>query len=495
MQNKVFLCILDGFSLGEESYKYNAVLNAHIPNLRRFLKTYPYSFLKCSGESVGLPEGQMGNSEVGHMTIGAGRVLMQDLPLISHAIKTGEIWKKTEILETLKILKEDKGSLHIAGLCSHGGVHSDVKHIHAVANFFAENGVNVKVHAISDGRDVPPHDFLRNLTEFEAGFTKEVEIVTLCGRFFAMDRDNKLERTEKSINLMLKAEGRHFNNIETAIKTCYNEGESDEFIQPCVIGGYQGASVKDVFFFANFRADRARQITQAVLEECLFKKVFSMMHYSDELSKKSHPIFKKEEINNTLAEVVSNAGLRQFRIAETEKYAHVTFFFNGGKEEVLKGEERVIVPSPKVKTYDLQPEMSLPLVEKKLLEVLTSNKFEFITCNIANGDMVGHTGNFEAAKKAMGRIDEFLGKCEKACLENGFTMLITADHGNLEEMLDSTGQIHTQHTTRDVPFIVVSKHKFKAQGGSLANIAPTILELLGLEAPKEMLKDALLYAF
>jgi 2,3-bisphosphoglycerate-independent phosphoglycerate mutase len=486
---KVFLCILDGFGLGDENYKYNAVFKSNIPNLRRFLKEYPYSELKTSGLSVGLPEGQMGNSEVGHMTIGSGRVLMQDLPLISNAFKTGEMWQKEEVVEMQSYLKD--GALHILGLCSGGGVHSHISHIHSFANFFAENNVKVFIHAISDGRDVPPQDFLANLESFEKGFHKNVSIATLCGRFFTMDRDKKFERTEAGVNLILKAEGDRFASLKDAVKSAYSKGEMDEFIKPCVIGDYKGANTKDVLFFANFRADRARQGTQVILDNCLFKKVYTMMHYSDELSHLAKPLFKKQDLKNTLGEVISNAGMKQFRIAETEKYAHITFFFNGGREEVLKGEERMIIASPKVTTYDLKPEMSLPEVEAKLLEVLGKADFEFVACNIANGDMVGHTGNFEASKKACERIDEFLGKMEEVCLKNDYTMLITADHGNLEQMLDENGIMHTQHTTLPVPCFIVSKEKYKIKDGSLANIAPTILQLLGLEIPVEM-KESLL---
>jgi 2,3-bisphosphoglycerate-independent phosphoglycerate mutase len=483
---KVFLCILDGFGLGNENYEYNAVFKAKIPNLRRFLKEYQHSTLQTSGLSVGLPEGQMGNSEVGHMTIGSGRVLMQDLPLISSSIKTGEIWQKEEITEILKTLKETGGAFHILGLCSFGGVHSYLPHIHAIANFFAESGIKVFVHAISDGRDVSPNDFLKNITQFEQGFNENITIATLCGRFFTMDRDNKMERTEVGVNLILKAEGKHFNSLRDAIENSYQLNITDEFISPCVIGNYNGAKTNDILFFANFRADRARQATSTILEACLFKKIFTMMEYSSELSHLAKPLFKKQNLENTLPEVLSKEGIKQFKIAETEKYAHITFFFNGGKEELLKGEERIIIPSPNVKTYDLKPEMSLPAIEQKLLDVISSEEFEFIACNIANGDMVGHTGNFEAAKKASEIIDEFLGKMETICLEKNYTMLITADHGNIEEMLDNNKIIHTQHTTLPVPFIIVSKEKFNLQNCSLANIAPTILKLLAIKIPKEM---------
>jgi 2,3-bisphosphoglycerate-independent phosphoglycerate mutase len=483
---KVFLCILDGFGLGDKNYKYNAVFQSNIPNIKRFLDVYPHSSLKTSGESVGLPEGQMGNSEVGHATIGAGRVLMQDLPLISNSIKSGNIWQKEEIKEMLSILKNTGGSLHLLGLCSDGGVHASLFHIQSIANFFAEKGVKVKIHAISDGRDVPPQDFLNKLSSFEEGFHQNVEISTICGRFFTMDRDKKLERTEKGVNLILKAEGKHFNTTKQAVEDAYGKGITDEFIEASTIGNYGGVEKEDILFFANFRADRARQVLQSIVKSLAFTQIFTMMPYSEELSLSAKPIFKKQELTNTLPEVIANSGLRQLKIAETEKYAHVTFFLNGGKEGELEGEERILVPSPNVKTYDLKPEMSLPKVEENLLNLIPNQKFEFIACNVANGDMVGHTGNFDATKKAVERIDEFLGKMEEVCLKNGYTMLITADHGNLEEMLDENGIIHTQHTTLPVPFFVISKEIKEVKNGSLANIAPTVLKLLEIKIPEEM---------
>ena len=483
---KLFLCILDGFGIGDKNYKYNAIFQAKTPNFQRFLNVYSNCKLKTSGLSVGLPEGQMGNSEVGHMTIGSGRVLMQDLPRINKEIETGNLWNNKEIKSSIESLKETGGRFHILGLCSDGGVHSHINHIISVANFFANSKIEVYIHAISDGRDVPTDSFLKNIESVKKSLNPLVKIVTLCGRFYTMDRDKKFERTEQGINLILKGEGKNFNNIEEAIIESYENGKTDEFIEPCKFENYQGASVNDILFFANFRADRGRQGLELLLEACLFKKIITMMPYSDELAKKASALLYKEEITETMPEIISKNGLKQFRIAETEKYAHVTFFFNGGKEELLKGEERVIIPSPKVATYDLKPEMSLPLVEEKLLEIISQNKFEMITCNIANGDMVGHTGNFEAAKKAAERIDEFLGKMEKICLHNNYYFVITADHGNLEEMLDENGKVHTQHTTGEVPFIIISNERFNLQNGSLANIASTCLNLLKLQPSDKM---------
>lgn len=473
---KTVLCILDGFGLGNPDYKYNAVFKSDIPNLKRFLKQYPHSNIKTSGVSVGLPEGQMGNSEVGHMTIGSGRLLMQDLPMISNAIKTGEIWQMKAIQDIKNTLNKSGGRLHILGLCSGGGVHSHISHITDIAKHFSQN-YEVLIHALSDGRDVPTNDFQNNLQALE-GFN----VATLCGRFFTMDRDKKLERTEIGINLLTKAKGTRYNTLKEAVEQEYKNGRTDEFIEPCVIGNFNGALEGDVILFANFRADRAKQATQMLLEGKHFKQVFTMMKYGE-----CESIFEKIDIKNTLSEVVSQNGLKQFKIAETEKYAHITFFLNGGVEAPFEGEERLIVPSPKVKTYDLQPEMSLPIVEEKLLEAINKQHFSFIACNIANGDMVGHTGNFEAAKKAMTRIDEFLGKLESACLENNYYLLITADHGNLEEMLNEEGGLHTQHTTGDVPLFLISKEKeITLKDGSLLDIAPTVLNLMQIQKPQEM---------
>jgi 2,3-bisphosphoglycerate-independent phosphoglycerate mutase len=494
VKKKVLLCILDGFGLGDEKYEYNAVFRSNIPNLKRFLKDYPYSFLQTSGIEVGLPEGQMGNSEVGHMTIGSGRILIQDLPRITNAIeKTKEIWEKEEIKNALSLLKKTGKALHVLGLCSDGGVHSSISHIVSIANYFAKNGVKVYLHALSDGRDVPIDSFLKNLPFLERSLDKNVILATICGRYFTMDRDGKTDRTIKGTNAVLYGKGTPFEKAEIAIKASYKNGKSDEFIEPIILNEYKGASDGDILFFANFRADRARQATSQFIEEGIFQKIITMMPYSEELEKSTVSLFKKDDIVNTLSQIVSNSGLKQLKIAETEKYAHVTFFFNGGKEEVLIGETRIIIPSPNVKTYDLKPEMSLPLLEQKLLDVIKSQENDLIVCNIANGDMVGHTGDFEAAKKAMERIDEFLGKIEVSCLLNGYTLLITADHGNLEEMKSTNGEIHTQHTTGQVPIFLISegKDKISFKNGSLINVAPTILKIMGLPIPHEMTSEPL----
>lgn len=483
---KCVLCILDGFGLGDKNYKFNAVFKSNIPNLKRFLEVYPYSMLKTSGLSVGLPEGQMGNSEVGHMTIGSGRVLMQDLPLISEAIENDSIWQNPQILKITQILNKTGGRLHILGLCSEGGVHSHLNHIIKIADHFKEK-FEVLVHAISDGRDVPTNDFLKNINKLV-----NLNVATLCGRFFIMDRDNKLERTEKGIELILNAKGNKYNSLADAVDAEYQNNRTDEFIEPCIIGNYNGVQEGDVILFANFRADRARQGAIELIKSNRFAEIFTMMEYSSEISKSAHAIFKKTDIKNTLSEVISKNKLKQFKIAETEKYAHITFFLNGGIEIPFEGEERLIVPSPKVKTYDLMPEMSLPIVEEKMIEAINSNKFDFIACNIANGDMVGHTGNFEAAIKAMERIDEFLGKLEDASINNDYTVFITADHGNLEEMLDKNGEVHTQHTTTDVPLIVLSKDKLNVKNGTLADIAPTMLYYMSINIPNDMTGKILL---
>lgn len=495
-KNKVLLCILDGFGLGDPAYQYNAVFQAKAPNIRRILATYPNSLLQTSGLSVGLPEGQMGNSEVGHMTIGSGRVVYQDLPKITKSIESGELFEKPEIFRTISYLKNNKKTLHLIGLCSDGGVHSHVDHIIEVANYFAKNECKVALHAISDGRDVAPNSFLDKLDALTATLHQNVQFATISGRFYAMDRDNRTERTTEYMGAILKRDG--VSVVDSAanyVRNCYDDNITDEFIKPAVLSEYCGAQDGDVAFMANFRSDRARQLTQAMIDANIFERVITMTNYSDTISRNKmvSVLFEKEEILNTLSDVVSCAGLRQLRIAETEKYAHVTFFFNGGKEIALAGEDRILIQSPQVQTYDLKPEMSLPELQVELIKAMKSGDYDFIVTNIANGDMVGHTGNFDAAKRAVEAIDSFLGDLESQILGNDYTLLITADHGNLEEMIDiKTGQIHTQHTTGPVPFVVISNKKYIVSGGGLRDIAPTILEILDLKKPSEMTGISLL---
>jgi 2,3-bisphosphoglycerate-independent phosphoglycerate mutase len=479
MPEKVILCILDGFGIGDELYQYNAVFQAKTPNFQRFLKEYPHAMLKTSGEDVGLPDGQMGNSEVGHMTIGAGRVIYQDLPLINKAITDGNLEEKLQKINTT-------GTVHIVGLCSHGGVHASLTHIKYIYKTLEKHGKNVVLHVITDGRDVPPQSFKSTIDEFDG-----MRIATVSGRFFAMDRDQKLERTQTFFDAMLgRCEA--LSTLGGVIKNSYHENITDEFIKPTVISGFEGIKKGDTLLVANFRADRSRQLTSMALQSEMFKEVICMTPYSDDIASKTTVLFPKEFVKNTLVEVLEKHKKRHLHIAETEKYAHVTFFFNGGKEQIGKHEERILVPSPNVKTYDLQPEMSIYELQEKLLHQINSYKHDFIVINIANGDMVGHTGNFEASKQAAEHIDVFLGNLEKTSMESNYHLLITADHGNLEEMIDiKTHDIHTQHTTGAVPLISISQNKVNLKNGTLANIAPTVLRLMDIAPPQEMSEDLL----
>ncbi len=492
---KVFLCILDGFSVANKSHPYNAIFKANTPTIQRFTQQYPMSMLKTAGLSVGLPEGQMGNSEVGHVTIGSGRVIYQDLPKIDKAIEDKSLFEMPAVQQVLSQLKASGNALHLTGLCSAGGVHSHLNHIIAIANFFTDNGVRVNLHLISDGRDVAPQSFASCL---EVDFLPKINnlntlafVSTICGRYYAMDRDGKMERTISYYNLISEAScsDQDFESPAEAVKQSYQNAISDEFILPCKSVNYTGFKNGDAVFMANFRADRARQIFDLLTEDLNLSDKIAMTHYSDAIAAKSSVLFKKETITDCLAEVLSKNNLKQLHIAETEKYAHVTFFFNGGREACFDGEERILIKSPSVATYDLQPEMSLPEVETELCKALSSGKHDFIVCNIANGDMVGHSGNFEAAKKAAEHIDKFLSQMERMVLQNNYAMLITADHGNLEEMLDlASGEVHTQHTTNDVQLIYLASDSniAKLEDGSLADIAPSILALMGIKQPSVM---------
>ena len=522
-KTKVLLCILDGFSIGDVDYKYNAVFRSNTKTFQRFLKEYPYSMLKTSGISVGLPEGQMGNSEVGHMTIGSGRVIYQDLPKITIAIKNGDLFQNQTIINTLNNLKQTGKSLHLLGLASDGGVHSHIDHIIEIANFFAQNNVLVKLHLITDGRDVAPQSFQNFYEEYiypKIKDNKNIKPSTLCGRYYAMDRDNKVERTKAYFDLITLGVNTGqsttfglecFDNVSQAMNYYYNNNITDEFIKPSVIDkDYYGIRKGDAIFMTNFRSDRVRQIfgmfcgvyRNDVLSKTKNESDFDLSHisdkismtdYSQEISKVSNVIFSKQNITNTLSQVISENGLKQLHIAETEKYAHVTFFFNGGLEEKFANEDRILIPSPNVARYDTKPEMSLPELTDKLIDSMKSDKYDFIVCNIANGDMVGHTGNFEATKKASEYIDKFLEKIEDHVLNSNsnYVALITADHGNLEEMVDKiTTEILTQHTTNDVPFIYLAKKTdISLKKGGLNNIAATVLKILNIKKPEDMDDD------
>ncbi len=475
MHTKVILCILDGFGIGNKNYKYNAIFQSKTPNFQSMLEKYPNTTLETSGLAVGLPIGQMGNSEVGHMTIGAGRVVYQDLPRINLAMQNGEL--------EMKLIKLSLGNVvHLVGLCSNGGVHSNLEQIKFTYKALEKLGKTVILHIITDGRDVPPSDFSSITKEFD-----EMNIGTISGRFFAMDRDNKVERTEQYFSALLGKSETKFENISQAVKFFYSQKVTDEFFEPSIIGNFKGISSGDSIFFVNFRADRMRQITQKTIDSTLFAKIICMTQYSTEIAKKTTILFDQNKITNTLIDILELHKKKHLHISETEKYAHITFFFNGGREAQGRFEERILIQSPNVRTYDIQPEMSIYELQEVLFQKINEKSHDFIVINIANGDMVGHTGNFEASKRAAEHIDLFLGKLEKSSLKNNYEILITADHGNLEEMVDSkTGEIHTQHTTGVVPLILVSKNPRNLKNGSLANIAGTVLDLMEIPKPIEM---------
>ncbi|MBE6454061.1 MAG: 2,3-bisphosphoglycerate-independent phosphoglycerate mutase [Alphaproteobacteria bacterium] len=505
-QKPVMLLILDGWGYREEKTSDNAIEVGKTPNWHRLLEECPHGLIETSGLAVGLPEGQMGNSEVGHTNLGAGRVVMQDLPKIDQAIKDGSLANNPILTKMIEDLKASGKTCHLMGLMSPGGVHSMQSHIVALAKIISEHGVAVRVHAFLDGRDTPPSSAKEYLNKFEKEISSfdNVKISTIEGRFYAMDRDKRWDRVELAYNNIVLADGKRFASTEDAITSSYADNITDEFVVPVVIGDYQGINDGDAVLMANFRADRAREILYA-LSDTEFKgferkKIVSLSHsvgmteYSVDHNRFMKTIFPPEQLVNILGEVIANKGLTQLRIAETEKYAHVTFFFNGGEEKEFKGEERILIASPKVATYDLKPEMSVYEVTEQLVKAIKSKKFDVIICNFANGDMVGHTGIMDAALKAVEAVDDCLGKVEEAIKSVDGILLVTADHGNAEKMIDeTTGQPYTAHTVGKVQAVLVNNNEnTELKDGKLADIAPTMLELLGIEQPKEMTGTSLL---
>lgn len=478
----ILLCVLDGWGIGDDNDSFNSIARAQAPNYQRFLKTYPHSQLETSGLAVGLPEGQMGNSEVGHMTIGAGRVIFQDLPRINNAIKDGSL-AEHPLLQKLIAQENNKKTCHLMGLLSDGGVHSHIDHIIFIAEYLAKNGVEVVLHAFLDGRDVAQKSALTYLEQ-----CKNIKIGTVSGRYYAMDRDKKWDRIELATNAIISAQGEKFSDAISAVKNSYAQEITDEFVKPCVISDYSGIKDGDALIFCNFRADRARQISEKLFEKVKFSQSLALTKYSDKLSENYQILFPEVEIKNSLPEILSARGLTQLRIAETEKYAHVTFFFSCGREKEFAGEERILVKSPAVATYDLQPEMSAAEVGEKLRAAISSDKFDFIIVNYANPDMVGHSGMLDPSIKAVEAIDAQLGLLEQIILEKDGLMLISADHGNIECMQDEHHHPHTAHTTNPVPFILISKNVAdkKLHNGTLADIAPTVLHLMNINQPQEM---------
>jgi 2,3-bisphosphoglycerate-independent phosphoglycerate mutase len=499
----VVLAILDGWG-HRESFDNNAIAAAKTPFWDSLLRDYPHGLLNASEGHVGLPGGQMGNSEVGHMNIGSGRVVMQDLPRVDAAIADGSLEKNPKLVAFMEKLKQKGGACHLMGLLSPGGVHSHQAHIAAIANILMKNGITVQVHAFLDGRDTPPESALDYLAQWKKNTT--APIATISGRYYAMDRDKRWDRVEKAYSLLVQG-GAGAATAEDAVRASYSAKVTDEFVIPVAMSGYTGMKDGDGLLMANFRADRAREILQALLDPAFkefpcsrtvkFAAALGLMEYSEKHNQWMDALFQPQPLTKILGEVVSDAGLKQLRIAETEKYAHVTFFFNGGREQEFPGEERILVPSPKVATYDLKPEMSAPEVTEKLVDAINAEKFDFIVVNYANTDMVGHSGNLDAAKKAVEAVDACLEKVINATLAKGGAALITADHGNAEMMHDNdSGQAHTAHTLNLVPVILITKDlkgkKRAIPEGRLADVAPTILQFLQLPQPKEMTGRSLL---
>lgn len=493
----VALIIMDGWGDGDVKSPTNAVQVGNTPVLDALYAKYPHSELQCSGEAVGLPDGQMGNSEVGHTNIGAGRIVYQELTRITKAIREGTFFENPAFLEIIEKVKKDNGALHLMGLLSDGGVHSHNQHLYALLELAKRKDIkNVYVHAFLDGRDVPPASAAEYISELEAKI-KEIgvgKIATLSGRYYAMDRDKRWDRVQKAYEAIALGQGAKAATADEAIQASYKNNVTDEFVIPVVIGDYAGMTNNDGAIFFNFRPDRAREITHAFVDKTFdgfprneeLKVPFAIMtQYEAGINAKI--AYAPEDLKNTFGEYVSNLGYTQLRIAETEKYAHVTFFFNGGVETPFKGEERILVASPKVATYDLKPEMSAIEVTDKVVEAIESKKFDFIILNYANGDMVGHTGVMEAAVKAVETVDTCVGRFVDAIKKVGGSVCITADHGNAEKMVDpKTNEPFTAHTTNPVPFIVVSDKVKAVHNGALSDIAPTLLTIAGLPVPKEM---------
>ena len=496
MKKPLVLMILDGFGIGT-NYG-NAIRTAKKPNMEHIFSTNPWGLIAASGMDVGLPDGQMGNSEVGHTNIGAGRVVYQELTRITKAIKDGSVMKNEALAAAMKNAAEDGKALHFMGLLSPGGVHSHMTHLYGLVEMAKKMGVKtVYVHAFLDGRDVPPSsakDYIiecsKKLEEIGLG-----KIATISGRYYAMDRDNNWDRVEKAYSALVYGEGKKAADAVAAISNSYDDGVTDEFVIPTVC--VEGAAIKsgDSVIFYNFRPDRAREITRTFVDESFdsferrngfFPLTYVCMTQYDATMPNVEVAFKPQKLTNMFGEYIASKGLTQLRIAETEKYAHVTFFFNGGVEKESEGEDRCLIPSPKVATYDLQPEMSAYDVTKNVVERVESGKYDVVILNFANCDMVGHTGVFEAAVKAVEAIDDCVGQVVRAVTKMDGVVLITADHGNADKMLDENGEPFTAHTTNLVPFAVVNHPCELRDGGRLADIAPTMLKLLGLPQPEEM---------
>ncbi len=502
------LIIMDGFGVNER-HEGNAIYSAKTPNMDKYLKEYPNSIIHASGMDVGLPEGQMGNSEVGHTNIGAGRIVYQELTRITKSINDGDFFENEALSRAIENCKKNDSALHLLGLLSDGGVHSHINHLYGLLSLAKKNGLSkVFVHCFMDGRDVSltsGPDFI----EILVSKIRELEtaaIATVMGRYYAMDRDNRWERVKKAYDAMVNGEGMKDISAVSAVKKSYNEDITDEFIVPTVITDENGEplgkiSENDSVIFFNFRPDRAREISRTIVdpefsgfEREFFSTNFVCMTQYDASMPNVDVAFKPQTLENTFGEYISKKGLRQLRLAETEKYAHVTFFFNGGVESVYDGEDRALINSPKVATYDLKPEMSAYEVSDEAVKRIESGSYDVLVINFANCDMVGHTGIFDAAVKAVEAVDECLGKVIDAIEKAGGVALVTADHGNADQMIDyATNDVFTAHTTNVVPLVLIGAESgAKLKNGRLADIAPTLLDLLGLEIPAEMTGESLI---
>ncbi|CAG67222.1 2,3-bisphosphoglycerate-independent phosphoglycerate mutase [Acinetobacter baylyi] len=493
------LVIMDGIG-HREAIKDNAFLAAKTPSLSMMKQKHPHSLISGSGEDVGLPDGQMGNSEVGHMNLGAGRVLYQDFTRITKDIRDGVFFEHEVLVDAVEKAKAVHGAVHIMGLLSEGGVHSHEDHIVAMCELALKRGATVYLHAFLDGRDTPPKSAQPSLEKLDALFAQYPEqgrIVSMIGRYFAMDRDNRWDRVEQAYRLLTESEAvRTAQSAVQGLELAYAAGESDEFVKATRIGDAVAVQDGDSIVFMNFRADRARELTRAFVEHDFsgftrqriphLSKFVMLTRYQATID--APVAYMPEALHNSIGEYLSNLGKTQLRIAETEKYAHVTFFFSGGREDEYPGEKRILIPSPNVATYDLKPEMSAYEVTDQLVNAIDSGEFDLLVVNYANGDMVGHTGIFDAAVKAVEAVDTCLGRVYQAVMAKHGHMIITADHGNVEQMQDyQSGQVHTQHTTELVPFIYVGPTQAViAEGGVLADVAPTLLNLMQLPVPAEM---------
>ena len=497
MAKKALLMILDGWGIGD-CQKDDVIYMTPTPYWDSLLAQYPHSQLQASGENVGLPDGQMGNSEVGHLNIGAGRVLYQDLVKINKAIKDGSIMENPEVKSAFSYAQKTGKGIHFMGLTSTGGVHSSFEHILALCDIAKKYDLkNVFIHCFMDGRDTDPHSGKGFISDLQAYCEKSAGVVaSIIGRYYAMDRDKRWDRVKVAYDQLVNGEGKKATDMVAAMQESYDEGVTDEFVKPIVNANVDGRIKEgDVVIFFNYRNDRAKEITIALTQQDMpeagMKTIKDLQYYCmtpyDASFKGVHILFDKENVNNTLGEYLSSLGKKQLHIAETEKYAHVTFFFNGGREAPYEGEDRILVPSPKVATYDLKPEMSAYEVKDKLVEAINENKYDFIVVNFANGDMVGHTGVYEAIEKAVKAVDDCVKDTVEAAKANDYEVIIIADHGNADHALNADGTPNTAHSLNPVPCVYVTENKSaKIENGILADVAPSILHIMGLPQPAEM---------